>query len=162
MGRAEATGLGRGSLYGAFGDKRSLFRKALARYRDTAMQQSLAALEQPQAGRAEILALFMHLAQEAVRDAERRGCLATNCSMELAERDPDLAHEAARCLERYERAFAQAVRQAQARGEIAAGRDPARLARFLTVVMEGMLVLARAKPDAGWLQDSVAEVAALL
>ncbi|MFO1073942.1 MAG: TetR family transcriptional regulator C-terminal domain-containing protein [Geminicoccaceae bacterium] len=158
----QATGLGRGSLYGAFGDKRSLFRKALARYRDTAMQQSLAALEQPQAGRAEILALFTHLAQEAVRDAERRGCLATNCSMELAERDPDLAHEAARCFERYERAFAQAVRQAQARGEIAAERDPARLARFLTVVMEGMLVLARAKPDAGWLQDSVAEVAALL
>jgi len=32
---AEATGLGKGSLYGAFGDKSALFRKSLLRYAET-------------------------------------------------------------------------------------------------------------------------------
>jgi TetR/AcrR family transcriptional repressor of nem operon len=154
----QATGLGRGSLYGAFGDKRSLFLKALARYLDTAMRQRLAALQAPSAGRAEIIGLFRALAREAVGDRERKGCLVTNCSIELADRDPDLACQAARSLDLFERAFAEAARRAQARGEIAAARDPVRLARFLTVCMEGMLVLARIRPDAAWLDDAVAAV----
>lgn len=158
----QATGLGRGSLYGAFGDKRSLFHKALARYRDTAMQDRLAALEHPSAGRAEILALFAALARDAACDRERKGCLVTNCSIELADRDPDVAGEAARCFDRFERAFGRAIVQAQARRELTPDRDPARLARFLTVFMEGMLVLARARPDPAWLGDAVAGVDELL
>ncbi|MEK0083124.1 TetR/AcrR family transcriptional regulator [Benzoatithermus flavus] len=158
----QATGLHRGSLYGAFGDKRRLFLKALARYLDTALGERLAVLETPQAGRTEILALFQGLARDAACDRERKGCLVTNCAIELADRDPDLACQAARSLDRFERAFAAAVRQAQARGEIAATHDPVRLARFLTVCMEGMLVLARARPDPAWLDDAVAAVAEVL
>jgi TetR/AcrR family transcriptional repressor of nem operon len=154
----QATGLHRGSLYGAFGDKRSLFLKALARYLDTALHDRLAVLETPRAGRAEILALFAGLARDAACDRERKGCLVTNCAIELADRDPDLACQAARSLDRFERAFAGAIRQAQAHGEIAPERDPVRLARFLTVCMEGMLVLARARPDPAWLDDAVAAV----
>lgn len=153
----QATGLGRGSLYGAFGDKRQLFLKALGRYAAT-LHGRLAVLQAPGAGRAEILAFFQGLVRDAIRDRERKGCLVTNCSVELADRDPDLACEAARSLDLFERAFATAVRQAQARGEIAAARDPVRVARFLTVCMEGMLVLARVRPDAAWLQDAAAAV----
>ena len=78
--------------------------------------------------------------------------------MELADRDPDLACRAARGLDRFEQAFAAAIRGAQARGEVAAGRDADRLARFLTICMEGMLVLARVRPDPAWLDDAVAAV----
>lgn len=158
----QATGLHRGSLYGAFGDKRSLFLKALARYLDTAMGERLAELERPGAGRAEILALFRGLARDAACDRERRGCLVTNCAIEFADRDPDLACQAARSLDRFERAFTAAIRGAQARGEIAATHEPVRLARFLTVCMEGMLVLARARPDPAWLDDAVGAVGDVL
>lgn len=157
-----ATGLGRGSLYGAFGDKRSLFQKALTRYRETAMEKRLADLEAPGAGRAAILALFEGLARDAVADRERKGCLVTNCSIELSDRDPEVAREAARCFDRFERAFAKALAQAQGRGELAIGLEPARLARFLVVCMEGMLVLARARPDPGWLEDAVRGIDELL
>lgn len=154
----QATGLGRGSLYGAFGDKRSLFLKALALYLDTALRERVARLQQAGAGRAEIVDLFRAVARDAVRDRERKGCMVTNCSIEFADRDPDLACQAARSLDLFERAFAGAIRQAQARGEIAPGRDPVRLARFLTVCMEGMLVLARVRPDPAWLDDAVSAV----
>jgi TetR/AcrR family transcriptional repressor of nem operon len=154
----QATGLGRGSLYGAFGDKRALFFKALALYQDTALRERVARLENGDAGRAEMVALFRGVARDAMRDREHKGCMLTNCSIELADREPDLACQAARSLDLFERAFARAIRQAQARGEIDAGRDPVRLARFLTVCMEGMLVLARVRPDPAWLDDAVAAV----
>jgi TetR/AcrR family transcriptional repressor of nem operon len=122
------------------------------------MRQRLAILQAPDAGRAEILDVFRTLAREAAGDRERKGCLVTNCSIELADRDPDLAYQAARSLDLLERAFADAARRAQARGEIAATRDPIRLARFLAVCMEGMLVLARIRPDAAWLDDAVGAI----
>lgn len=153
-----ATGLGRGSLYGAFGDKRALFQRALACYRDTSLDERLAALAAPDAGRTALLAFFRALADDASCDRERKGCLVTNCSVELADRDPDLAREVARSLDRFERAFAGAVARAQAAGEIDPVRDAAKLARFLTVCMEGMLVLARIRPDAAWLDDAVAVI----
>jgi TetR/AcrR family transcriptional repressor of nem operon len=157
-----ATGLGRGSLYGAFGDKHSLFLKALARYRDTALRDRLGALEAPGAGRAEILAVFRAVAHEAALDRDRKGCLVTNCAIERADRDPDLACEAARNLDCFERAFAHGLRQAQLEGEIAARHNVPRLARLLTVCMEGMLMLARVRPDPAWLEDAVAAVDDLL
>lgn len=153
-----ATGLGRASLYGAFGDKRALFLKVLARYCDTAMERQLERLRAPDAGRAAILSVFAEIARAATADRERKGCMMTNCSVELAERDPELACAAARSLDRFEQAFAQAVATGQERGEIACGADPRTVARFLTVFMEGMLVLARIRPDAAWLGDAVAGV----
>ena len=134
----QATGLGRGSIYGAFGDKRALFLKVLGRYFETAMECRLERLRAPGAGRAAIVAVFRDIARSASADRERKGCMLTNCSVELADRDPDLACQAARGLD--------------------VARDPARLARFLTVCMEGMLVLARIRPDAAWLDDAVAGV----
>lgn len=154
----QATGLGRGSLYGAFGDKRSLFLNALALYLDTALRERMARLQSDDAGRAEIVALFRSMARDAIGDRDRRGCMVTNCSIELADRDPDLACQAARSLDQFERAFASAIRRSQQRGEIDPGRDPVRLARFLTVCMEGMQVLARIRPDPAWLDDVVAAV----
>lgn len=154
----QATGLGRGSLYGAFGDKRSLFLKALALYLDTALRERMARLQSDEAGRAEIVALFRSMARDAIGDRDRRGCMVTNCSIELADRDPDLACQAARSLDQFERAFAGAIRRSQQQGEIDPGRDPVRLARFLTVCMEGMQVLARIRPDPAWLDDVVAAV----
>lgn len=157
-----ATGLRRASLYGAFGDKRSLFLKVLGRYCETSLRDRLALLQEAGAGRAEIVALFRSLARDLACDRERRGCLVTNCSVEFADRDPDFACQVARSLDQFERGFAEAIRRAQAQGEMAPGRDPVRLARFLTTCIEGMLVLARVRPDAAWLDDAVATVEELL
>jgi TetR/AcrR family transcriptional regulator, transcriptional repressor for nem operon len=153
-----ATGLGRGSLYAAFGGKRELFLKAFERYLASAAEGELAALSAPGAGRAAIVAVFRGLARGALADREQRGCMATNCAVELAARDPDVAARVGRNLDRLERGFERAVRQAQAAGEIPAGRDPVRLARLLTVCLQGAQVLARARPDAAWLDDLVAGV----
>ena len=52
----QATGLGRGSLYGAFGDKRTLFLKVLGRYLSSSLDERLSLLHRPGAGREAIVA----------------------------------------------------------------------------------------------------------
>lgn len=158
----QATGLGRASLYGAFGDKRSLFHKVIGRYCETALEHRLETLRAPGAGKAAILGVFREVARAASADRDRKGCMVTNCAIELADRDPDFACVAARGLDLIEQSFAAAIRTAQAQGDIPAARNAARLARFLTVCMEGMLVLARVRPDPAWLDDAVAGVAEAL
>ncbi|MFO1069117.1 MAG: TetR/AcrR family transcriptional regulator [Geminicoccaceae bacterium] len=153
-----ATGVGRGSLYAAFGDKRQLFLRAFERYLDTAADERLAALQGPDAGRAELVAFFRHAARQGLADPSRKGCLVTNCAIEMAASDADVAARVGRHLDRFERAVEQAIRRAQARGEIEPGRDPVRLARFLAVCLQGLQVLARARPDACWLEDIVQAV----
>ncbi|HMR32387.1 MAG TPA: TetR family transcriptional regulator C-terminal domain-containing protein [Geminicoccaceae bacterium] len=153
-----ATGLGRGSLYGAFGDKRRLFLRALEHYLDQASAERLQRLADPAAGRGELVAFFRDAARGCSADPSRKGCLVTNCAVEMAAEDVEVAARVGRHLDRFERAIERVVRQAQARGEIAADRDPTRLARLLVVCLQGMQVLARARPDACWLDDVVRAV----
>lgn len=153
-----ATGVGRGSLYAAFGDKRQLFLRAFEHYLDSAAEERLARLLRPESGRAELVAFFREAAQGCSADRARKGCLVTNCAVEMAASDVDVAARVGRHLDRFERAIEQVVRRAQTRGEIDARRDPIRLARFLVVCLQGMQVLARARPDACWLEDVVQAV----
>ncbi len=153
-----ATGLGRGSLYATFGDKRQLFLRAFEHYLDRTAEERLGRLLDPAAGRAELMAFFRDAARDCSTGQARRGCLVTNCAVEMAAGDADIAARVGRHLDRFERVLGQLVRQAQARGEIDAGRDPIRLARFLVICLQGMQVLARARPDACWLDDVVRAV----
>lgn len=152
------TGLGRGSLYATFGDKRQLFLRAFEHYLGQAADERIARLQRPDAGRADLVAFFREAAHGCSGEQARKGCLVTNCAVEMAASDVDVAARVGRHLDRYERAIEQVVRQAQARGEITAGRDPVRLARFLVVCLQGMQVLARSRPDACWLDDIVRAV----
>ncbi|MFO1035728.1 MAG: TetR/AcrR family transcriptional regulator [Geminicoccaceae bacterium] len=153
-----ATGLGRGSLYCAFGDKRQLFLRVFDRYVGEMGRCGVAKLTAPDAGRSAILDFFRCAVRDAVADRERHGCLVTNCAVELAAEDPEMGARVARELDRFERAFETAVRIAQGKGEIPHSRDPRRVARFLTVCLQGLQVLARARPDPAWLDDVVAAV----
>lgn len=87
-----ASGLGKGSLYAAYGDKRSLYLKALAGYIDHEIGALAAILmDEGLPGRTRIGTLF----DEAVRAVEiandRRGCFLCNAAVDQAAHDPDVA-----------------------------------------------------------------------
>ena len=149
-----ATGLGRGSLYGAFGCKRTLFLLAVERYLKTAIDRSIAVLD-PAVGKAAITTFFRRAIDEALADRQRRGCMLTNCAVELAAHDREVAVSVGHHLDRLERVFARVIESAQARGEIKGGQSPERLARLLVATVQGLQVLARARPDPAWLDDIV-------
>lgn len=145
------TGLGRGSLYGAFGDKRALFLKAIERYVGHTIERHANDLD-PAGGKAAIVGFFAAVCSDAGSDAQHRGCMLTNCSVELAARDADVAARVEHHLTALERRFVRAIETAQARGEIAPDRDAEGLARVLIAALQGIQVLAKVRPGGSWLR----------
>jgi TetR/AcrR family transcriptional repressor of nem operon len=149
------TGLQRGSLYGAFGDKRGLFFAAIERYDRVMTARLLAALDAPGSGLAAIRRFFRLKVSAAQTRGHPRGCLVTNTAAELASRDRGTAARIGATLGRIEAAFLRAVRRAQQAGEIGAARDARALARFLTSTAQGLSVMAKAAPGRATLEDVV-------
>src|SRR5687768_2458245 len=147
-----ATGLGRSSLYAAFGDKRALYLRTLARYEERSAARIAAAL----AGKPirEGLAAFLGaLIDDIVAGPGRRGCFIGNCAAELARLDRTAAAQVRASLERIEAAFHEALAQARSRGELSADADIAALARFFTAGIQGLRLVGKANPDRGTLED---------
>lgn len=133
-----ATALNKHSLYQAFGGKNGLFLQVLARYRDQQGQRYLGILDQ-QRGLAALRAYF-----DAVLDtADQRGCLLVNTAIELGGADPDCQRLLTDYYGRVAAAFARALRQGQADGDVRAGLDADATARWLLRMLQGLSVGAR-------------------
>ena len=151
----ERMGIQRGSLYGAFGDKRALFFAAIERYDRVMTSRLLATLDAPGSG-LEAIRRFFRLKVEAAQERGRpRGCLVTNSAAELGSRDRATASRIGATLGRIEAAFHRAVVRAQEAGELDPARDARALARFLTSSAQGLSVMAKASPDRATLDDIV-------
>ncbi len=140
----KGTGLAKGSLYKAFGDKRSLFLAALDQYMSASLQRIAQSLREPGPARAVI--------GEALRAYARRvaesngGCLITIALMELVPEDAEVARMVERMFRRLQDLFAAAVIRGQAAGEIPQERDERAIARALLCTMQGLRILAKTKP----------------
>jgi TetR/AcrR family transcriptional regulator, transcriptional repressor for nem operon len=90
----QATGIGRGSLYGTFGDKRQLFLAALDHYWNTVGMEMFAELPDPEARHA-IERMFDALIRRASNPKLPRGCLFTNTSLECPTCGDEIARKIA-------------------------------------------------------------------
>ncbi|TFW16811.1 TetR/AcrR family transcriptional regulator [Duganella callida] len=137
----EGTGLSRGSLYKAFGDKKGLLLAALDRYMADGLQLTAQQLSQPGAARAAIRTSLLRHATQSSGGAGRRGCLIVAMATEQAH-DPEIAERARGMFERLQQLYAAAIVRGQAGGEFPE-RDPQTMARFLVCQIQGMRVLGK-------------------
>lgn len=164
IGHLEAgTGLDRSSLYHGFGSKQALFEQAAASYVDENIGGRLDGMLQPNAGLGEVAGFFAGMAQTFRADPVRavRGCLIVNAVAELASRDPHAAAAGAAYRDRFRAAFAAALGNAAARGEVGSDRIAPR-ANVLTSMTMGLFLAARIDPaDAATVADGIADEVAL-
>src|SRR5580658_6931253 len=149
--------IARQSLYDTFGDKRSLYLKALAHYRDetnASMRRLFSSSSTVKDGFAQLL---FGLSAES-RAQHARGCLLLSANMERAAGDVVITEFLRRNQAEVESIFREALRHAQSSGELSRKQDPAALARFFVVTIQGMRALARLKSDRRALEE-VARVA---
>ena len=149
-----AMDLNPGSLYGAFGDKRSLFLAALDRYMQTASRRAFEVVAAPGAGLDGIRAFFDGTVAAMVGGKRKWGCLLTNSVAELALRDAEVSGKLKEHLARVEEAFRAALAQAKAEGRLAEGVGPD-AAPFLVCVLQGLNVLSKTRPGRAALQAIV-------
>jgi len=136
-----AMGINRPSLYSAFGDKKSLFHKALARYRDGPSSYLRLALEERTA-RA-VAERMMRGAVDVGTDARTPpGCMWVRGTLSCGDPEGPLGKQmAAQRLEgetRLHKRFGRAV----ADGDLPKGTDVSTLTRFVMTVNLGLSVLA--------------------
>ncbi|MDN4055028.1 TetR/AcrR family transcriptional regulator [Massilia sp. YIM B02763] len=138
----EGTGLSRGSLYKAFGDKKGLLLAALDVYMARGLKDTSDLLSQPGAVKDAIRASLLRYARLSSGEAGRRGCLVVAMATEMAAHDPEIAERTGRMFRRLQQLYAAAIVRGQARGEIPE-RDEQALARFLVGQAQGMRVLGK-------------------
>ncbi|MFC4809831.1 TetR/AcrR family transcriptional regulator [Paenibacillus sp. GCM10023250] len=137
-------GIHRRSLYDTFGDKHSLFVKAVEQYRKT----TAAVKAEAKRGRT---------AKEAIRymidylieagDDRPLGCLVVNSATELALRDPEVYEIANQSFKSEAQYLTDLIRTGQQAGEIPGDKDASLLAESLQTTIIGLRVLARTTTD---------------
>jgi TetR/AcrR family transcriptional repressor of nem operon len=136
-------GLGRQSLYNAFGDKQALFLKALERYRKEAMREPISVLTAPGAGLEAIRAYFRDMIEHLTAATPRRACLVANTIVERGAQDAEALLSCNIARAALERALRRALTQARQEGEIAAECDLESLVTLLVAQSYGLAVLAK-------------------
>ncbi|MEU5420927.1 TetR/AcrR family transcriptional regulator [Streptomyces sp. NPDC001407] len=139
----DETGIGKGSLYHAFGSKHALFARALERYRDTQAAALVELLGGSGPVRDRLRAGLEALVEIDLGDPGRRGCFGVNTATELGGVDAEATELVRRMFERTEGAFRAALEEGQRSGEIGGRLDVHAAASLLLATVIGMRVIAR-------------------
>jgi TetR/AcrR family transcriptional repressor of nem operon len=154
------TGITAASLYNAFGDKRSIYQKALDHYVE-GIADRIQRCEQllPLEG---IEAFFEEIVRRSLIDQDRKGCMLVNAALDVAPHDPEFRSVVADVLRRIEAFFLRLVLAGQASGTINRTLSAASLAHNLLGVLMGIRVLARIRPEPELLRGVLVPAMALL
>ena len=158
----EATGLFRGSLYHAFGDKREMFIRALRHYDQLYRKVPIKELEKHSSPREAVLAVFESAASVALKGGSQEGCLEVSAALELGAHDEEVASLVADAFAGIAKFFCTSIERGQARAEISPKVDPNQTAKSLLGLFLGLRVLACVSPDESFLESVVGQAEALL
>ena len=136
-------GINRGSLYDTFGDKRSLFLAAIAHYEGTIVKDTIGSLMDADAGKQTIIDIFRGLVVGMAKETNCYGCLMTNTAVELCPHDAEAKDKIDTHFGQIARAFRQALKLAQDKGEIAGDLDINAIANYLTSSLQGLRVMGK-------------------
>jgi TetR/AcrR family transcriptional repressor of nem operon len=150
----DATGVGRGSLYAAFGNKEGLYLAALDLYRRRHAEPLVDMLDRGTTAREVLREVMVGLVDEIARDGNRQACLIVGAAMELAHRDTEVRTRLHGTIQSLEDALFELVTRGQASGELPPELSAADTARFLVMSMQGLRVVGAIRPDRALLMAS--------
>jgi TetR/AcrR family transcriptional regulator, transcriptional repressor for nem operon len=137
----EATGLGRGSLYNAFGSKQHLYEAALARYADRGVAMQVEILQRPGSAKEKLRKLMEWVIDTDLSDPTHRGCMTINAATEAAGRDDAVVKLVGGQFRRLEAAIHDTVVAGQKAGELTNDRSASSIARAFLSTYYGLRVL---------------------
>lgn len=150
----ERTGLGRGSLYHAFGNKQALYEQALRRYQELGIQAQTAILNGPGSVKERLRGL-LEWGVSANLESPNRGCMAQFSVLERACKDPVVAEINRIYITRLEAALCHLMAIGQRNGELEAQRPALEMARAFLASYYGLRILGRALPERAYLNDVI-------
>lgn len=138
-----AIGIGHQSLYTAFGDKPSLFRRALAFYIARDLGPRVEPVESARALKRDIVRLLAQMVEFYDAEAPGSGCLLFDVALERINDDAEVAEMAAGFTRRLEEALRDTLERSREAGDVPTGLDPAAVSRSLVCTVMGLAVASR-------------------
>ncbi|WP_298840257.1 TetR/AcrR family transcriptional regulator [uncultured Roseobacter sp.] len=135
--------INKGSLYNAFGSKKELFDRSLARYDQKNRAATLASLRQRSDPVAAIEAFFDGLIEDARNDPRNLGCFVINTAQDLPNQPPEIVRIIQESLEDIELFFREMVKKGQKTGQVPDTTDPVSTAHALLSMLVGLRLLSR-------------------
>jgi len=148
----EATGLNKGSLYQAFGDKHSLFMTVLERY----LQRNVEGTRQIFANcpPGDAIALWISTMQaESARQGCEKGCLLWNTTSEMVPHDSKVKALIERYLDLMSAEFTDVFRRGQAAGKYRSDVTAESLTSYLMTAMAGAASMKKGDFNGGYSED---------
>lgn len=142
---SRATGLSKGSLYGAFGDKEALFQRIFEDYCAWSDEGAAALLDGPED---EALNRIRNWIKVTENRTDGLGCLLAKATAELALENEAIATRSLAAYETLLDNCRQLVEQAQRAGHLDPAADAAVLGGLIVTTQRGLEALARAGVDA--------------
>ncbi|MCI2417913.1 TetR/AcrR family transcriptional regulator [Saccharopolyspora sp. K220] len=141
----KATGLGKGSLYGAFGDKHQLYLRAFDDYCTEAVSHVEKELfEGPGKAIDRLRAHVVGTTKSVIADKAHRGCLLAKSTAELTSHDPAVAERALKTFVELENLLTACVQEAQRDRDIDPDADARELGGLLLATLRGIEALGKA------------------
>jgi len=135
-------GISKQSLYDTFGDKRSLYFRAMTQYRDETNARLRDLFARQKSVKKSFAELLLGMSRESKAHHER-GCLLLNTNLSRRVDDARVAEFLRDNQKTVESIFTEALKDAKARGEIGRKQKPVALARFFVATIQGMRALGR-------------------
>jgi TetR/AcrR family transcriptional regulator, transcriptional repressor for nem operon len=149
------SGLGKGSLYAAYGDKHTLFLRTLRAYIAEGNEGLRRTLEdEPRA-----IDALRKMLLSPVNPGAERGCFLANSTCELATQHADVRAEARQAYETMTQLISACVARAQRAGDLPAQEDADEVARSLLAAQQGLVFMGRTGMDVEALHSAARSLA---
>jgi len=136
----DGLGISRSSLYDTYGDKHSLFVKALKQYRKERIDPVINGVGDAEDVETYIRTVFEAVKNDALSEHRSRGCLMVNSAVELAPVDNEVAAIANAIMQDTENAITKAIKKGQEQGLFSKTHSARSMARFIFNSLNGLRV----------------------
>ena len=151
----DVTGLGRGSLYNAFGSKQALYEQALLRSHEQTMAAQLSILTQPGLFKERLRSLLLWGIAEDLSQSEQREAMVLFSALEMGDKDQVVSSLNLEYRQRLENSLLTVFAEGQANGEFSTRASALEMARGFLAGYYGLRVLNKNTSDKSFLEDVV-------
>ncbi|HVV55692.1 MAG TPA: TetR/AcrR family transcriptional regulator [Mucilaginibacter sp.] len=151
----DGLGISRSSLYDTYGDKHTLFLRALENYKQSVSAKMERIVSHTPSARETVRQLLELTTRELITDNEHKGCFLVNAAVEVAPHDAEVSLMICQGDRQLEEFFREAIKKGQQSGEIVNPQDAAVLARFILNNIKGFRVTAKSVTDKKFFADLV-------
>ncbi len=143
----DGLGISRSSLYDTYGDKHTLYVKALESYQNAGAIKVCSIVNSNAPAKETLRKLLELIAGELLDDKSHKGCFMVNAEVEVAPHDKQVSEMVCINDQQVEDAFYTVIKKGQETGEINNRQDARALARFTFNTVKGIRVTAKSTTD---------------